>query len=117
MAPLCAIKWALRAGTLANYLWIALSVICSLGLVQPAAAADRERGAYLTSMSCAGCHIAGAGGRDLADALPFEVIARCGNFNIDFLAIMILSPHPRMNFTVSPTDAADIAAYMKSLEQ
>ncbi len=82
-----------------------------------ALAGDADRGAYLARTSCSGCHLPGSGTREMMAAPPFEIIARHGNFEPDLLVQLILSPYPRMNFVVSPSDARDIAAYMSSLRK
>jgi hypothetical protein len=51
----------------------------------------------------------------LADAPPFEVIARKASFDSDQLINLLTSPHHKMNFALSPGEAAEIAAYMRTL--
>jgi len=53
----------------------------------------------------------------LANSPPFETIARRSSFNADMLAYLILSPHPRMNMTLSRSEAEDIAAYIATLRR
>jgi hypothetical protein len=52
---------------------------------------------------------------ELAAAPPFEVIARKANFDSDQLINLLTSPHHKMNFALRPGEAADIAAYMRTL--
>jgi mono/diheme cytochrome c family protein len=82
-----------------------------------AMADDTERGAYIIRNSCSGCHLPSLGREEMMAAPPIDSIARRYNFDSDRLFSAILSPYPRMNFVVSPSDAGDIAAYMKSLGQ
>jgi hypothetical protein len=53
----------------------------------------------------------------LANSPPFETIARRSGFDADMLAYLILSPHPRMNMTLSRTESEDIAAYIATLQR
>jgi mono/diheme cytochrome c family protein len=51
-----------------------------------------------------------------AEAPPFATIARRPNFDTDRLATFLLNPHPKMpNMSLTRVEAADIAAYIKSL--
>jgi mono/diheme cytochrome c family protein len=80
-----------------------------------AMADDSERGAYIVRNSCASCHLPGLGSGEMMAAPPIDSIARRYDFDLNRLFYAILSPYPRMNFVVSPSDAGDIAAYMNSL--
>jgi hypothetical protein len=53
--------------------------------------------------------------RDVADAPPFETIARKFNFDTDMLVFHLLDPHPKMNFALTRREANDVAAYMSTL--
>jgi hypothetical protein len=67
---------------------------------------------------CSPCHIVEPNQRnELANSPPFETIARRSSFDADMLAYLILSPHPRMNMTLSRSEAEDIAAYIATLRR
>jgi hypothetical protein len=51
----------------------------------------------------------------VADAPPFETIARKFALNPDMLAFSLLDPHPRMNVALTRREAQDIAAYINTL--
>ncbi len=53
--------------------------------------------------------------REVADAPPFETIARKFARNPDILAFSLLDPHPRMNSPLTRREAQDIAAYINTL--
>jgi hypothetical protein len=53
----------------------------------------------------------------LANSPPFETIAGRSGLDADMLAFLILSPHPRMNMTLSRSEAEDIAAYIATLRR
>ena len=53
----------------------------------------------------------------VADAPPFEVIGRKYDFDATVIAATIAGPHPKMNFSPRPEEAADIAAYIATLKQ
>ena len=53
--------------------------------------------------------------REVADAPPFDVIARKYQVQPETLAFAILDPHPRMNVALSRREAEDIAAYINTL--
>jgi cytochrome c len=87
-------------------------------VAMPGAAADDgvQRGRQLAQARCASCHmIAPQHREELADAPPFDVIARKANFDSNQLINLLTSPHHKMNFALSPSEAADIAAYMHTL--
>ena len=82
----------------------------------PARAADAERGRQLAERRCAGCHIVAVGQRnEVAEAPPFEAIARKFSSSGDALAFSLLGPHPKMNFSPTRAEADDIAAYLHTL--
>jgi mono/diheme cytochrome c family protein len=84
--------------------------------VAPALAADAENGKRLAEARCVTCHmVAPSPRREVADAPPFEVIARKYQVQPEALAFAILDPHPRMNVTLSRREAEDIAAYINTL--
>jgi mono/diheme cytochrome c family protein len=82
-----------------------------------AMAADAENGRRVAESRCVACHIVTTGGTlDLvADAPPFEAIARKFNFDPDMLAFHLREPHPKMNFALTQREANDVAAYMSTL--
>lgn len=85
-------------------------------LASNAMAADAGRGKRLARERCATCHRVQPGARnEVAQAPPFEVIARKYGFAADAIAFAIAGPHPKMNFSPRPAQAADIAAYISTL--
>ena len=94
--------------------FVALSVF----LATPVAiAADASNGVRVAEARCVTCHAVGplGLGRDVADAPPFEAIATKFAAQPKSLAFAIRDPHPRMNITVTPREAEDIAAYINTL--
>jgi mono/diheme cytochrome c family protein len=82
----------------------------------PTWAADVERGRDIAEHQCAACHqVAPHQRNELADAPPFELIGRKNGFDAAALAFALLEPHPKMNFSPSQRDAADVAAYISKL--
>jgi mono/diheme cytochrome c family protein len=73
-----------------------------MALAANAAAADVDNGQRIAQSRCAACHIMVAPNqqRDLADAPPFEAIARKLDFNADLLVFHLLEPHPKMKFRI-----------------
>jgi len=82
-----------------------------------AGAADVGNGERIAQSRCAACHIVVAPNqqREVADAPPFEAIARKFDFNPDMLVFHLLEPHPKMNFALTRREADDVAAYMSTL--
>ncbi len=81
-----------------------------------ALAADAGNGKRLAESHCAPCHTIAPGLRnEVADAPPFDVIGRKRGFDVDALAVVILGPHPKMNFSPRRAETADIAAYIGTL--
>ena len=84
--------------------------------VAPALAADAENGKRVAEVRCVTCHmVAPSPRREVADAPPFDVIARKYQVQPETLAFAILDPHPRMNVALSRREAEDIAAYINTL--
>ena len=84
--------------------------------VVPALAADPDNGKRLAEARCVTCHmVAPSARREVADAPPFDVIARKFEVQPETLAFAILDPHPRMNVALSRREAQDIAAYINTL--
>jgi mono/diheme cytochrome c family protein len=93
-------------------------VVLSVFFAAPAAiAADASNGVRVAEARCVTCHAVAPLGlsRDVADAPPFEAIARKYAAQPDMLAFAIRDPHPRMNVTVTRSEADDIAAYINTL--
>lgn len=85
---------------------------------QSALAADADSGKRIAQMRCSPCHIVVPNQREeLANSPPFEAIARKNAFNAEMLAYLILSPHPRMDTTLTRDEAEDIAAYIATLRK
>ena len=87
-------------------------------LATGANAADINNGERIAASRCAACHIVEAPNqrREVADAPPFEAIARKFDFNADMLVFHLLEPHPKMNFALTRPEANDVAAYMSTLD-
>ena len=84
----------------------------------PACAADAGRGKEIAEHQCAACHQATPHQRnELADAPPFDLIGRKNGFDAAALAFALLESHPKMNFSPSQQDAADVAAYISTLSK
>jgi mono/diheme cytochrome c family protein len=97
-----------------------LSCVCLLfaaTFVGPAAlAADADNGKRLAELRCVPCHaVVQTPHSVVADAPPFETIARKFALQPEILAFAILDPHPRMNVAVTRRDVEDIAAYINTL--
>jgi len=92
-------------------------LLAAMALAAGAEAADAENGARIAQSRCAACHVVVVPGsqRIVADAPPFETIARAFDFNSDRLVFRLLEPHPKMNFALTRPEADDVAAYMGTL--
>jgi mono/diheme cytochrome c family protein len=86
-------------------------------LVPPvASAADAESGRRLAESRCVPCHVVVPDQRkEVADAPPFDAIARKLDTGPDVLAFLLLHPHPRMNVMITRREAEDLAAYISTL--
>ncbi len=81
-----------------------------------ARAADAGSGKRLAQAHCASCHaIAPHARSEVAAAPPFEAIAGKYGGDAGRIAQAIAGPHPRMNFSPGPADAADVAVYIAGL--
>ncbi len=79
-------------------------------------AGDAEIGRQLAQSRCAPCHVVGEWRGDVfAQAPPFQTIARKFPADGADLIIALRGPHAKMNFRPSYGEAADIAAYIRSL--
>ena len=88
-----------------------------MALAAPANAGDASNGERIAQSRCAACHIVVAPNQreEVADAPPFETIARKFDFNPDMLVFHLLEPHRKMNFALTRREANDVAAYMGTL--
>jgi mono/diheme cytochrome c family protein len=81
-----------------------------------AVAADADNGKRLAEARCVPCHQVGpTTRREVADAPPFETIARKFAPQPEMLAFSLLNPHPRMNVALTRREVEDIAAYINTL--
>ena len=79
-------------------------------------AGDASVGRGLAQSRCAPCHqVAPWQREELANAPPFELIARKFAGNPAMLASELRRPHRKMNFLPTPSEAEDIAEYIRSL--
>jgi mono/diheme cytochrome c family protein len=79
-------------------------------------AADADNGKRVAEIRCVPCHaVVASSRRDIADAPPFEMIARKFASNPQMLAFSLLDPHPRMNIALTRREVEDIAAYINTL--
>jgi mono/diheme cytochrome c family protein len=111
---------------LAGLLLTAADAAQALPRLSPAVAAGR----HIAQQNCGGCHAVGRGASPLADAPPFRLLyRRYGSRTLgDLLQEGMLAPpgprdeadqpmHPRMpTVQLDPDQAADLTAYLKSLE-
>jgi mono/diheme cytochrome c family protein len=92
---------------------LAVTVVASAAL-----AAEPQRGRQLAEEHCGSCHTVGPRQKnEVADSPPFSVIGGKYGFNEAALTAAVIGPHPKMNFTPSPRDAEDIAAYISTLRR
>ena len=81
-----------------------------------ALAGDADIGRQLAQSRCAPCHTVGPFQRDeVADAPPFDAIARKFPPGVGDLIVVLRGPHQKMNFRPSQIEAEDIAEYIHSL--
>lgn len=98
----------------------AVSAFAQGGEGRPAGGAnapDPRRGGDIAQRWCATCHVVASDQTQATgEARPFGSIARQPGFDAAALALFLLDPHPRMpDMGLSRAEAADIAAYIKSL--
>ena len=97
-------------------LFLGVIALFVVGAMLNARAADARRGQSLAEDRCASCHAVVPHARsEVADAPPFDVIARKYDFDAAAIAHAITGPHPKMNFSPQPAQAADVAAYIAGL--
>lgn len=88
----------------------------SLAVVASAHAADVQAGDQLARLRCIACHIVAPNqGQEVAEAPPFETIARKFAADPDALVLNLMGPHAKMNFGLSRSDAENVAAYIRTL--
>jgi len=82
-------------------------------------AADVRRGEELARRWCSACHLVAPDQKyAFGFVAPFATIAERSNFNTRELSVSLLTPHPQMRDRgLSRNEAADIAAYIKSLRK
>jgi len=79
-------------------------------------AADSENGKRLAGLRCSPCHVVRPHQREeVADSLPFAIIAAKFGSNPDALALSMRDPHPRMNIALTRREAEALAAYVITL--
>ena len=83
----------------------------------PSFAADPDQGETLTKRWCTGCHLVAADQKTATtDAPTFTSIAKRPDFDPAKIEFFLRDPHPKMpNMTLGRTEAADIAAYIRTL--
>ncbi len=92
---------------------MAFALICA---ASSAHGADVETGRRLAQSRCAACHMVVPGQRqEVAQAPPFETIARKFGANSELLVAAIGGPHPKMNFAPTRRETEDLAAYIGTL--
>jgi cytochrome c len=97
-------------------LFLAVIALFALTAMLNARAADAGHGQRLAQEHCAACHAVAPHARsEVADAPPFDVVARKYHSDAGAILHAIAGPHPKMNFSPRPAQAADIAAYIAGL--
>jgi mono/diheme cytochrome c family protein len=94
---------------------VAVAAFCG----SQALAADAYHGGELAKRWCATCHLVASDQKQAsADVPTFASIAARSDFSPEKVAFFLLDPHPKMpNFSLSRSEAADIAAYISSLRR
>jgi hypothetical protein len=88
-------------------------VLCA---VPNALAGDADKGRRLAELRCVPCHAVGPSPRrEVANAPPFETIARKFASQPQMLAFAMLDPHPRMNVALTRREVEDLSAYINTL--
>ena len=99
--------------------WVILAFLMTTAALDSSAgfAADANHGRQVARRWCVSCHVVAANQRQTtAEAPPFATIARRPDFDANRVATFLLNPHPKMpNMSLTRVEAADIAAYIKSL--
>lgn len=111
--PVCSIKGFCPIRVL---VFVGTIALFATGAAMNTGATDARSGQRLAQDHCASCHsIAPHMRSEVAAAPPFDVIGRKYGFDAARIATALGGPHPRMNFSPRPPQAADIAAYIASL--
>jgi len=86
------------------------------GMTERVLAADAVKGEVLAKRWCTSCHIVSTNQQQgTTQAPPFSAVASRSDFNETTIAYFLLTPHPRMpDMNLSRSEAADLAAYIKS---
>jgi len=86
------------------------------GMTERVLAADAVKGEVLAKRWCTSCHIVSTDQQQgTTQAPPFSAVASRSDFNETTIAYFLLTPHPRMpDMNLSRSEAADLAAYIKS---
>jgi mono/diheme cytochrome c family protein len=94
--------------------FLAVAAICAATSVQ---AGDAEAGGRIAQSRCSPCHAIAPWKRrdELADAPPFELIARKFAADPDMLIFSLAGPHSKMNFRPTQREMDDLAEYIRSL--
>ena len=112
------IETMLNSSVARGSLFAAAFLLAAFATASDTRAADAGRGKRLARNHCAACHVIARPARTVvADAPPFDAIARKYGFDVEAIAGAIIGPHPKMNFAPSAADAADIAAYIATLKR
>ena len=92
---------------------LAITAACG---VTGAHAGDADVGRQLAQSRCAACHTIAPWQRDeIADASPFELIARKFSSDPGNLTSALRRPHRKINFRPTQKEADDIAEYIRLL--
>ena len=92
-------------------------ILAAIFSATPSLAADIDRGRDIATHECAACHPVGPQRNELADAPPFDLIGRKRGFDAGALAYALLEPHPKMNFSLTQSEADNVAAYISTLSK
>jgi mono/diheme cytochrome c family protein len=81
-------------------------------------AADPSNGERLARQWCASCHLVAPDQTGpTSEAPPFPTLGARTDLDAGKIALFLLDPHPRMpNMELTRGEAADLAAYIKSLK-
>ena len=98
--------------------WLLTLLLIVANFGAPALAGDADKGKRIAQSRCAPCHIVVLMQRqELSKSPLFDQIAKRNDLTSETLTYLILSPHPRMNMSVSREEADDLAAYIISLRK
>ncbi len=95
--------------------WLYVLTLAMTFAVTAVNAQDVQTGRRLAESRCAPCHTVGPWRRDeLADAPPFEVLARKFPDSASLVAAL-RGPHRKMNFRPTQAESENLAEYIRSL--